>query len=115
MTAPLVSRRPPISVRNDGGGDGVAQVAYQRQHASPVHRPARLLRREAGKGARSPAGLPGHSLWGVGGAWGMGWREGKGPLDCLGAALGRLTEGEVGQTESLDLAALPVALFVRTF
>lgn len=34
---------------NHGGRDGVAQGAHQRLHASSVHRPAGLLRREAGE------------------------------------------------------------------
>lgn len=49
----LVSRQPRVLRRNHGGRDGVAQVAHQRQFASSVHRSARLLRRETGKGARA--------------------------------------------------------------
>ena len=53
LSGPLVSRRLPALRCNHGGRDGVAQGAHQRQHASSVHRPAGLLRREAGEGARA--------------------------------------------------------------
>uniref|UniRef100_A0AC11ANY8 Uncharacterized protein n=1 Tax=Ovis aries TaxID=9940 RepID=A0AC11ANY8_SHEEP len=49
LSGRLVSRRLPVLSCNHGGRDGVAQGANQRQHASSVHRPAGLLRREAGE------------------------------------------------------------------
>ena len=53
LSCPLVSCRLAAFRCNHGGRDGVAQGAHQRQHASSVHRPARLLRREAGEGAHT--------------------------------------------------------------
>lgn len=57
---------------NHGGRDGVAQGTNQCQHASSVHRPAGLLRREAGEGAR--AHRPG--LFGWRGPLAVGLAEG---------------------------------------